>query len=165
MSTGNSAGGVFINAKWQFNANAMYQAPYGLEVAANVFGRQGYPWPLFRTQALGADTGLNVLVTPQIDTFPLRQRVGYRRSGGARVHVPRGPSAAHRRRVQRDERQHGAHPQQQRPVDRVHTIGQNLSPRIFRAGSSSASNFSLQTSDFRLLHFSLLTSHFRSARR
>jgi hypothetical protein len=69
MSTGNSAGGVFINAKWQFNANGMYQAPYGLEIAANVFGRQGYPWPLFRTQALGADSGLNVLVTPQIDTF------------------------------------------------------------------------------------------------
>ena len=34
-----------------------------------MFGRQGYPWPLFRTQALGADAGLSVLVTPQIDTF------------------------------------------------------------------------------------------------
>jgi hypothetical protein len=69
MSSGNSAGGVFINAKWQFNANAMYQAPYGIEVAANVFGRQGYPFPLYRTQALGADSGMNVLVTPAIDTF------------------------------------------------------------------------------------------------
>ena len=69
MSSGNSAGGVFINAKWQFNANAMYQAPYGIEVAGNVFGRQGYPFPLYRTQALGADSGLNVLVTPEIDTF------------------------------------------------------------------------------------------------
>jgi hypothetical protein len=69
MSSGNAAGGVFINAKWTFNANAMYQAPYGIEVAANVFGRQGYPFPIFRTQALGADTGLNILVTPQIDTF------------------------------------------------------------------------------------------------
>ena len=69
MSSGNSAGGVFINARWQFNANAMYQAPYGIEVAANVFGRQGYPFPLYRTQALGADSGLNVLVTPKIDSF------------------------------------------------------------------------------------------------
>lgn len=69
MSTGNSAGGVFINARWQFNANAMYQAPYGIEVAANVFGRQGYPFPLYRTQALGADSGLNVLVSPKIDSF------------------------------------------------------------------------------------------------
>jgi hypothetical protein len=69
MSSGNGSGNVFVNAKWQFNANGMYQAPYGVEVAANVFGRQGYPFPLFRTQALGADTGLNVLVTPKIDTF------------------------------------------------------------------------------------------------
>jgi len=68
-STGNSAGTVYINARWQFNASGMYQAPFGIDVAANVFGRQGYPFPLFRTQALGADTGLSVLVTPTIDTF------------------------------------------------------------------------------------------------
>jgi hypothetical protein len=69
QSSGNAAGSVYINARWQFNANGMYQAPYGIDVSANVFGRQGYPFPLFRTQALGADTGLSVLVTPQIDTF------------------------------------------------------------------------------------------------
>jgi hypothetical protein len=69
LSSGNSAGSVFINAKWQFNANAMYQAPYGIEIAGNVFGRQGYPFPLFRSQTLGADSGLQVLVTPKIDTF------------------------------------------------------------------------------------------------
>jgi hypothetical protein len=69
QSSGNSNGPVYMNARWQFNANGMYQAPYGIEIAANVFGRQGYPWPLFRTQALGADSGLSVLVTPQIDTF------------------------------------------------------------------------------------------------
>jgi hypothetical protein len=33
-----------------------------------VFGRQGYPFPIYRSQALGSDT-LNVLVSPQIDTF------------------------------------------------------------------------------------------------
>jgi hypothetical protein len=69
QSSGNGVGNVYLNSKWQFNANGMYQAPFGIEVAANVFGRQGYPWPLFRTQALGADSGLSVLVTPQIDTF------------------------------------------------------------------------------------------------
>jgi hypothetical protein len=69
QSTGNSVGNVYINARWQFNANALYQAPFGIDLAANVFGRQGYPFPLFRTQALGADTGLSVLVTPTIDTF------------------------------------------------------------------------------------------------
>jgi hypothetical protein len=58
-----------MNARWQFNANGMFQAPFGIDVAANVFGRQGYPFPLFRTQALGADTSLAILVTPSIDTF------------------------------------------------------------------------------------------------
>jgi carboxypeptidase family protein len=69
QSTGNGVGNVYINARWQFNANGMYEAPYRIEVAANVFGRQGYPFALFRSQTLGADSGLSVLVTPQIDTF------------------------------------------------------------------------------------------------
>jgi hypothetical protein len=69
QSTGNGAGNVYINARWQFNANGMYQAPHGIELAANVFGRQGYPFPLFRAQTLGSDSGMSVLVTPQIDTF------------------------------------------------------------------------------------------------
>jgi hypothetical protein len=67
----------YINAKWQFNGNGMYQAPYGIEVSANVFGRQGYPFPLFRQSsslnpnpgAMGADSGLQILVTPTMDYF------------------------------------------------------------------------------------------------
>jgi hypothetical protein len=68
-STGNGSGNVYINARWQFNANGLYHAPYGVDVAANVFGRQGYPFPLFRTQALGADSSTQVLVTPLIDSY------------------------------------------------------------------------------------------------
>jgi hypothetical protein len=70
QSGGSGAGSIYINAKWQINANAMYQAPYGIEVSGNVFGRQGYPYPLFRqgtTAALGGDSTLQVLVTPAID--------------------------------------------------------------------------------------------------
>jgi len=70
QSGGSGAGSIYINAKWQINANAMYQAPYGIEVSGNVFGRQGYPFPLFRqgtTAALGGDSTLQVLVTPAID--------------------------------------------------------------------------------------------------
>ena len=72
QSGGSGSGTIYINAKWQFNANAMYQAPYGLEVSANVFGRQGYPFPIVRTgttATLGADSGLTVLLSPQIDSF------------------------------------------------------------------------------------------------
>jgi hypothetical protein len=69
QSSGDGLGNIFINARWQVNANGMYQAPYGVELAANVFGRQGYPFPLLRSQTLGADTNTSVLVTPAIDTF------------------------------------------------------------------------------------------------
>lgn len=70
QSGGSGLGNVYINAKWTFNVNGMYEAPLGIEVSGNVFGRQGYPFPLFRqgsTAALGADSSLSVLVTPKID--------------------------------------------------------------------------------------------------
>jgi hypothetical protein len=72
QSGGSGAGTIYINAKWQFNANALYQAPYRLELSANVFGRQGYPFPIVRqgtTAALDKDSTLTVLLSPKIDTF------------------------------------------------------------------------------------------------
>ena len=70
QSSGNAQGSLYMNAKWQFNANGMYEAPFGIQLAANVFGRQGFPEPLFRpgsTAALGGDSTLNVLVSPTLD--------------------------------------------------------------------------------------------------
>ena len=67
-SASSGSGNVYIDAKWQLNANGMYLAPLGIEASANVFGRQGYPFPLFQNQALGGES-LGVLVTPAIDTF------------------------------------------------------------------------------------------------
>jgi hypothetical protein len=134
LSTGNSAGSVFINAKWQVNANGMYQAPHGFEIGASVFGRQGYPFALFRTQALGADTGLNVLVTPHIDTFR------YDSVWDTDLRVARAMTLgnvnlrligdlfnvmnANTVLIRNNNVQSTA----------FNTIGQNLSPRIFRAG-------------------------------
>jgi carboxypeptidase family protein/TonB-dependent receptor-like protein len=43
---GNNSGAkadVFINSKWQFNVAGLYQFGYGINVAANLLGRQGYP--------------------------------------------------------------------------------------------------------------------------
>jgi hypothetical protein len=37
----------FNNAKWQLNANLLYQLPWQMEVAGNLFGRQGYPNPIY----------------------------------------------------------------------------------------------------------------------
>jgi hypothetical protein len=70
-SGGSGSGTIFVNAKWQFNVNGLYQAPHGIELSANVFGHQGYPFPPFRQVSLGADRNLQVLVTPQIDSLRL----------------------------------------------------------------------------------------------
>ncbi len=39
---------VFLNSRWQFNVNAMYQLPLNFNVAASIFGREGYPVVPFR---------------------------------------------------------------------------------------------------------------------
>ena len=69
-SSGSGQGSIYVNAKWQFNASGLYQALYGIELSGNVFGREGYPFPLYRqgtTAALGADTSLQILVAPAMD--------------------------------------------------------------------------------------------------
>jgi hypothetical protein len=35
---------VFLNSRWQFNVGGLYQLPAGFGVAANVYGREGYPY-------------------------------------------------------------------------------------------------------------------------
>ena len=66
------SGNVYLNAKWQVNLDGMYEAPYGIELAGNIFGRQGYPFPIGAPASLGKDsfTGTSlVLVSPAMDTF------------------------------------------------------------------------------------------------
>lgn len=44
QSAGSGAfGNVFINSKWNFNLSGLYVAPFGINVGANLFARQGYP--------------------------------------------------------------------------------------------------------------------------
>lgn len=66
-TTGSGQGDGFVHAKWQFNANGVYLLPWDMEVAANVFGRQGYPFPAFRNVSLGLDGNQRVLVSSQLD--------------------------------------------------------------------------------------------------
>jgi hypothetical protein len=70
-SAGSGAGDGFVHGRWQVNINGAYQLPYGLEVAGNLFGRQGNPFPIFRTASLGVDGSQRVLVSPSLDTFRL----------------------------------------------------------------------------------------------
>jgi hypothetical protein len=67
-SAGSGSGDIFINGKWSVNAYAVYQAPAGFELAANVFGKQGTPFPFFRSVALGQDGTNRVLINPTVDS-------------------------------------------------------------------------------------------------
>jgi hypothetical protein len=63
----------YTSAKWQFNVNGMYQLPRGFELAANVFGRQGYPQPVYLQLDTGAlDGTLNVLAVSETDQIRLK---------------------------------------------------------------------------------------------
>jgi hypothetical protein len=66
-AAGSGTGDVFINAKWAINANAMYELPWRMEVAANLFGKQGTPFPVFRNTVLGLDGSQRVLISPTMD--------------------------------------------------------------------------------------------------
>jgi hypothetical protein len=70
-SSGSGGGDIFVNGKWQFNLNGVYQLPYDVEVAGNLFGRDGTVFPFFRQTALGRDGSHRVLVTSELDSFRL----------------------------------------------------------------------------------------------
>jgi hypothetical protein len=43
--TGSGAfGNVFTNSRWSFNVSGLYELPWGFNVAANFYGREGYPF-------------------------------------------------------------------------------------------------------------------------
>jgi hypothetical protein len=63
QGSGNGSGSkanVYINSKWAFAVNGLYQIapdrPWGFNVAANVTGRQGYPLPYYLLTALNTTT-------------------------------------------------------------------------------------------------------------
>ena len=66
-SGGSGKGDIFYNAKWQINANALYQLPMGFEVGGNLFGRQGYAEPYILRLSAGLDGAIRVLATNDLD--------------------------------------------------------------------------------------------------
>jgi hypothetical protein len=66
-SAGSGNGDIFINGKWALNVNALYQLPWNVELAATLFGKQGTPFPLYRSVALGQDGSQRVLISPSVD--------------------------------------------------------------------------------------------------
>jgi len=68
-SFGSGAGDVFVNQRWNFNANGVYQVGWDIDVAANLFGKQGTPYPYFRNASLGREGNVRVLLNEQLDTL------------------------------------------------------------------------------------------------
>jgi hypothetical protein len=68
-TSGSGTGDVFLSGKWTLNMNGLYQLPWNMEIAANLFGRQGTAYPIFRNVSLGLDGTQRVLVSPEVDTF------------------------------------------------------------------------------------------------
>lgn len=47
---------TWINARWQFNVSGLYQLPLGINLGANLFGREGYPQSYYiRSASRAAD--------------------------------------------------------------------------------------------------------------
>lgn len=70
QSAGSGMSDVFMNGKWQLSASGAYQFPRDIEVGASLFGRQGYPFVIFRSADLGYDS-LNVLIPAKVDSYRL----------------------------------------------------------------------------------------------
>jgi hypothetical protein len=70
-------GGVYINSKWAYSVNGLYQiAPdhaWGFNVALNLTGRQGYPAPYFTSVRLPGNEGGTIFIqsTDEPDSFRL----------------------------------------------------------------------------------------------
>ncbi|MEZ5314587.1 MAG: TonB-dependent receptor, partial [Thermoanaerobaculia bacterium] len=67
-------GDIFLQSTWSYNVNGMYQVapdrPWGFNVAANIFGREGTPLPIFKNATNSID-GISraVQLSDDIDSF------------------------------------------------------------------------------------------------
>jgi len=69
LTGGSGFGDVLLNGKWSVNMNAMYQLPWDIEIAGNLFGKQGTPLAAFRNSPpLGQDGALRVLLNDELDS-------------------------------------------------------------------------------------------------
>jgi hypothetical protein len=58
---------VQLNGHWQFNVNALYQGPWGIDFGVNFFGRQGYPNPYYvRVRGVEDAAGITHTIFTQI---------------------------------------------------------------------------------------------------
>ena len=140
---------VFINANWQFNVNALYQGPWGIDLGANFFGREGFPNPYYvRTRARGRRRYEPSVPDPDRPGrhVPVRQRLRVRPAPGEDVQFrsgrrsPRRPSSSTWPTPRRscsavsESATTGPRPASSRQNDTFNQIFEVQSPRIVRLG-------------------------------
>jgi len=59
--------GVFINSAWQFNIGGLYELPLGFNIAANLFGREGYPFVRFHRYDPSDGLGERLVIIGDLD--------------------------------------------------------------------------------------------------
>jgi outer membrane receptor protein involved in Fe transport len=64
-------GNVWIGSKWNFNFSALYQLPWNFNIAANVFGRQGYVNPYYAEVDTGNGEGTRLVLIGNPQNFRL----------------------------------------------------------------------------------------------
>jgi hypothetical protein len=73
-----SKGAIYINSRWSYNFNGLYQVapdrPWGFNVAASFSGREGYPLPYFERLNYGA-RGIPAFTRVQVVDDPAQFRL------------------------------------------------------------------------------------------
>ena len=68
LSGGSGKASFYSSVKWQFYANGLWQGPWGVDLSAGLFGKQGGPYPIDVRTSYGQDGTLNGLATAEVDT-------------------------------------------------------------------------------------------------
>ena len=68
LSGGSGKASFYSSIKWQLSASALYQGPWGLDLSAGLFGKQGGSYPIAVRIGAGGDGTLSALATPAVDT-------------------------------------------------------------------------------------------------
>ena len=68
LAVGYGRATIWFNARWQFNLAGLYQAPLGVNVAANLFGREGYPAAYYVQTRIRSSNSVGALPNSAIDT-------------------------------------------------------------------------------------------------
>jgi hypothetical protein len=139
LGSGNK-GDVFLQSGWSWNLNGMYQVkpekPWGFNVAANLFGREGFPLPYFTrtggtidniTRDISLVSGTDDFRADDIFTFDLRLEKEFLTTNQASITVSLdGFNLLNETYVLQRERQLN--------LSTAGFVDETLSPRVWRLG-------------------------------